>query len=107
MSGGIGGPYEHIWGAFGSGGIGGTLDPPIFAAELSGNLIERTKLTVGSYTRAGNATYIDPADGLVKTKTANNERYEADGLLHEGAAENVITNPNTFRAAASNWANAD
>ncbi|TPW27833.1 hypothetical protein FJU08_19080 [Martelella alba] len=58
---------------------------------------------VMTFTRAGNATYVDPADGLIKTATADIPRFEADGLLLEGPSTNFATT--SSHTAATPWNN--
>jgi hypothetical protein len=50
----------------------------------------------GTFTRSTTATYIDPADGLLKTAAINSPRFEEKGLLMEGQGTNLYTYSNTF-----------
>lgn len=51
--------------------------------------------TIGTFARTTTATYIDPADGLLKTAAINVPRFEAAGLLMEGQSTNYFLNSAT------------
>lgn len=53
-----------------------------------------------SFARASTATYIDPADGLVKTAAAGVPRFEANGLLMEETRINRCLYSEQFNNAA-------
>lgn len=53
-----------------------------------------------TFTRSTTGTYVDPADGLVKTAAINIPRFEANGLLIEGASTNISIRSEEFNDAA-------
>lgn len=52
-------------------------------------------LTTGSLTRAGSATYVDPA-GVLRTAAANVPRYQDTALMVEPAVTNLVTYSQAF-----------
>ncbi|MCE5334276.1 MAG: hypothetical protein LLG06_06770 [Desulfobacteraceae bacterium] len=61
---------------------------PMVFAPLASNL-SATGLAAATFTRASTGTYIDPADGLLKTAAADTPRFEKDGLLMEPQSTNL------------------
>lgn len=62
--------------------------PPMIFAPLASSL-DATGLAAATFTRASTGTYIDPADGVMKTAAANTPRFEKNGLLIEPQRSNL------------------
>ncbi|MFQ5791395.1 MAG: hypothetical protein ACE5JI_13065 [Acidobacteriota bacterium] len=53
-----------------------------------------------TFTRATTATYIDPADGLIKSAASGQARFERNGLLMEGQRTNLFLHTEALDNAA-------
>lgn len=72
----------------------GYIDSLFLTPTLEMPLISDLSLAVGelpvSFSRSTPATFIDPADGILKTAAANVARFESGGLLIEGESTNIL-----------------
>ena len=64
---------------------------PIFHMPLSNSLLVSKGIGPATLTRATIGTYIDKEDGLLKEAAINTARFEAGGVLIEGASSNLQT----------------
>ena len=64
---------------------------PIFHMPLSNSLLVSKGIGPATFTAASTRTYIDPDDGLLKIAAINDARFESEGCLIWGAAENLFT----------------
>lgn len=67
------------------GGGGATL---LYHLPLASNLTPAVGSPAPTFTRGGIGTYLDPNDSLIKTAATDTPRFEANGLLLEGASTN-------------------
>jgi len=73
----------------------------LFYAPLTANLSSFSRWDGAAvFTRNSIGTYLDVATGLVKTATANVARFEANGVLIEGARTNTCLRSEEFDNAA-------
>ena len=85
-------------------GVVGTLTDPILNLPLQRHLDFHTGVGEVTFTRASTGTYIDQDDGLIKTAAIDEPRFEDNGLLIEGASENL--HPASVDFSNIHWATA-
>jgi len=78
------------------------LPIPLLDMPLDGNLILRHGVGAATFTRSTTGTFVDKNDGLVKTAAIDAARFEADGVLIEGASTNLLFRSEEFDNAS--WA---
>lgn len=75
------------------------LPIPLLDMPLDGNLALRYGVGSATFTRSTTGTYVDKDDGLVKTAAINVARFEANGVLIEGASTNEALHSRDFTNA--------
>jgi hypothetical protein len=81
--------------------IGPSVPRPLASLPLSKDLSLRRGSGTATFTRSTTGTYIDRENGLVKTAAIDAPRFEQEGILIEGASENLLLSSEDF--SGSGW----
>ncbi len=80
--------------------IGPSVPRAILDMPLAGDLSLRRGTGSATFTRSTIGTFVDRIDGLVKTAAIDAARFEQNGILIEGASDNLLSRSEEFDNAA-------
>jgi hypothetical protein len=76
--------------------VGAAPPTPICFMPLGDNLSLPIGVGAATFTRSTTGQYTDPSDGLIKTAAIDTARFEANGVLIEGASTNLLLHSRDF-----------